>query len=399
MIRSGVSASVLITLLSLGCDSTANTRPVWQPRDSAGVEVVTNQDISPDQASGSVVFPPVLALGSEEEGPELFGAIGWVRLDGRQRLWISDRLAHELRVFEFPSGTHLMTLGGPGEGPGEYRAIRPLGFDRRGFVYVYDDALRRLNVYSPEGRIQDRLTILPEEEFSPRPFHVTGDGLLFGQIPRPFVGEVRDGDLLQDSVRIWSIDPHGGESKRLASLKGPLFYYHSGQSIQVPFRTGARFGFHDDRAYFTDPEGGPSLFMFGPDGLERRIHIARERPALSSRDTERYLDYLAGLGWPEETLRRYDRFLLEMPLPDRVPVWDYPLIDGEGGIWLLRVPTDDSKESTWDVLDPTGHLLGAISVPNNVLLHQVTSEYVVGVLRDELGREQAVVLKVLYPTR
>jgi hypothetical protein len=399
MTRPALATSLLIGLSVLGCDSAPDTPATGETGESSDIEVVKNPDFPADQEPGSLVFPPVLALGSEVEGPELFGAMGWVRLDQMQRLWISDRMAQELRAFEFPSGAHLMTLGGPGEGPEEYRAIRPLGFDGRGSVYVHDDALRRLTVYSPEGVIQDQVTLLPEEEYSPRPFHVTGDGILLGQIPRPFITEARDGDLLQDSTRIWSIDPRAGSSKRIASLRGPLFFFHSGQSMQVPFRTGARFGFHDDRAYITDPDGEPSFLVFGPQGLERRIHVARERPSLSSRDTERYLEYLAVQGWSEEALRRYDRFLLDMPLPDRIPTWEYPLVDDEGGVWLLRVPTDDSSETTWDVFDPGGRLLGAISVPAVVQLHQITAGYAVGVHRDELGREQAVVFEVRLPTK
>lgn len=61
-----------------------------------------------------------LRIGSlEGTGPDLFGGIRSVFPDAMGRIWVMDSQAMELRQFA-PDGTFIRTVGGPGEGPGEF---------------------------------------------------------------------------------------------------------------------------------------------------------------------------------------------------------------------------------------------------------------------------------------
>lgn len=55
----------------------------------------------------------------EGTGPEVFGAVSSVFSDEMGRIWVMDSQAQELRQFA-PDGTFVRTVGGPGEGPGEF---------------------------------------------------------------------------------------------------------------------------------------------------------------------------------------------------------------------------------------------------------------------------------------
>jgi hypothetical protein len=145
--RSSIAIPLLIALA--GCEAATPASRVTRS-DSAGVEIVVNEDIADPAARwATLVSPAGLELGSEEEGPELFGRIGTVLLHPDGRLWLSDLLAQEVRVFDVATGEHLFTLGGPGDGPEEFRAVRPLGNDEAGDSYVFDEEHRRLTIYSP----------------------------------------------------------------------------------------------------------------------------------------------------------------------------------------------------------------------------------------------------------
>lgn len=60
-----------------------------------------------------------LSLGSEEEGPELFGLIVDATFDADGSVLVADMMSYELRIFG-PDGRHLASLGGEGEGPLEF---------------------------------------------------------------------------------------------------------------------------------------------------------------------------------------------------------------------------------------------------------------------------------------
>lgn len=62
----------------------------------------------------------VTRLGTEEEGPQLFGRIGDVAVDAEGNVFVFDPLAMELRVFDSEGG-HVSSVGGMGDGPLELR--------------------------------------------------------------------------------------------------------------------------------------------------------------------------------------------------------------------------------------------------------------------------------------
>lgn len=62
-----------------------------------------------------------MALGSEEEGPELFGMIGDAAFDPDGNVLVADMVNYELRIFG-PDGSHLASFGGEGEGPLEFKS-------------------------------------------------------------------------------------------------------------------------------------------------------------------------------------------------------------------------------------------------------------------------------------
>ena len=90
---------------------------------------------------------PQLSIG-EVEGPEelLFGGIGSIAVDDGGRVYVLDRQALNVRVFD-SAGEYIETLGGPGEGPGELSSAESVMLLADGRVAVDDQLDRRVQLY------------------------------------------------------------------------------------------------------------------------------------------------------------------------------------------------------------------------------------------------------------
>ena len=84
------------------------------------------------------------------DGPDLFGVVRALEVDGEGRLWVLDQQAKELRVFD-ARGSHVRTVGREGGGPGEF--VYPLGlaWDPQGRLMVADPRNTRISVFDTSG--------------------------------------------------------------------------------------------------------------------------------------------------------------------------------------------------------------------------------------------------------
>ena len=117
--------ALALSLFLHGCDgeSGGSTAAVY---DSAGVRIVENRDVEGNRTSSWTVSPEAtLHLGgtSATRGAELFSELnGVTRLVGGEVVVLEGSLS-ELRFFG-EDGEHIRTIGGKGEGPGEFgRAV------------------------------------------------------------------------------------------------------------------------------------------------------------------------------------------------------------------------------------------------------------------------------------
>jgi len=60
---------------------------------------------------------------------------------------ISNRAAHRIEVFDAVSGQHVRSIGGPGQGPGQFNTPRGMARDSAGNVYVVDVFNNRVQVF------------------------------------------------------------------------------------------------------------------------------------------------------------------------------------------------------------------------------------------------------------
>ena len=386
-------------MLCAGCGVSDRSEVTGPSRaDSAGVEIVRNTD--EPLPRGELVQPAKRVFGSEAEGPELFGGVS-ARLHHNGSLWITEWQTQEIRVFDSGSGAHLFTIGGRGDGPGEFRQSWSLGFDAEGTAYVYDYRHRRLSVFSESGELQRSDPMPSSLGFGPRPSHVTRTGTLLGHIPRTMERIPADGSTARDTVRIWTMPLDGTAPTLVWEAPGALWYFQDRQQVVVPYTGilpapyagGSLQGFWNDRVYVTDDAGEASYSVYGPAGLERRVVIDRAPRQIDGFSPTMFVEHMRRRRFPESLLGIYEEHLADMPIPEAQRSWDRLVVTDQGGAWLLRagdaegamagVPPDDR---VWDAFDAEGVFVGHIRLPANVSPVQVSGQSVLTIVRDELGR-------------
>ena len=316
-------------------------------------------------------------------------------------------------MFDPGSGSHLFTIGGRGDGPGEFRQSSLLGFDAEGTAYVYDYRHRRLSVFSESGELQGDHLMPSSLGFGPRPLHVTRRGTLLGQLPQGLERRPPDGSTVRDTVKIWNIPLDGTAPALVAKTPSALWYFRDERQEVVPYTApilpppydgGSLQGFRDDRVYVTDHAGEASYSVYGPAGLERIVRIDRAPVQTDGFSATMFVEQLRRARFfSESRVQFYEEHLSDMPIQEALRAWDRLLVTDEGGAWLRR--TGDAQAAmagvppeyrVWDAFDAEGVFAGPMRLPANASPAQVWEESVLMVLYDDMGRSTVAIHDVRW---
>jgi len=384
--------------------------PTFEAFDSAGVEVVVSHTPQGFETPWVLTPEPILRIGKgREEEPYLFGSIGGAARLGDGSIVVLDRSSSELRRFD-AQGQHLLSFGGEGEGPGEFRGamwLQRLGdtlivFDRGGTVAQFD----------PNGRL---LTEIPVDGLRAGDQSVPGDwsgtladGVLWGgRYPQPDA-RPRGRVYRLPSVLVTS-DLARTEARRVTEYVGlSVFQSSEGSSWGslpqfltgiVPSRKPIGLLVGDNETFTIDlfDSGGTHLLrMRYPAGVpeaETRLVEEERRSALAG------FEALAERR-PRIDIAGYRRWLAELPDPPVWPGFGFLIGDEEGYVWAPAYRTGDvagyTPVSLSDgprpalVFHRDGHLLGSVDLPPRLIPWEIRTDYVLGVELDDLNVNEFV---------
>lgn len=138
-------------------------------------------------------------IGSREGGtPASFGRVIGLALDPLGRVWVADRQAKEVRVFD-PDGTFLRTVGREGGGPGEFQDITGISEGPAGRMWVMDPKSARVTAFDTAGGIVSEHPVRSAGYFVPCRCGFFGGSRWFGAT---FTGSSLDdqGVVVEDSA-------------------------------------------------------------------------------------------------------------------------------------------------------------------------------------------------------
>ena len=342
-------------------------------RDSAGIMVVENSQPAPDsRLPWAVGAQPSLSIGSVASGgaDELFRVTDAIRLkDGR--IVVANLGTNELKVFG-PDGSHAGTWGRRGEGPGEFTAHGPTAVAHwPGDSIAVADAVYspRLPIFDMNGNHGRDVAI---EATRGGILDVLPDGGIVSQGSQVFnrtaVFETRDLVRLETE---WSVlDVDGTLYASLGRLPYGEAYFSEtwGGDMQHPFQrrtVGAVWG----DLLAVGVQDSYEIKAFAADGSLVRI-VRRDWDPRTPTQAE--YDERAPWG---------------VPPVDAFPAFGEILSDRAGYLWVREYGMSGEGAAVWTVFDSAGRVQGLVETPSGLDVFEIGEEYVLGLMKDELGVE------------
>lgn len=360
---------------------------------------------------------PEVAVG-RLDGPEeyLFGRVTSIAVDDSRRVYVLDDQAQHVRVYD-SEGVYLETLGGRGEGPGEFTRAESMAMLPDGRLVVRDPGNLRVQVFGPGPGERSEWTYLSGNYYTTQPLYTDdlGRTFLFARI-RSSAGDLvmhvvvlgPDGapvdtlpepssDFDPPTVRAESTDEDGNTSR---------------VSYVVPFSPFFHWSVHPGGHFLTGLSGNYRIHLARNDGV---LRIERQFTPIPVSDAER--DH-----GRERTVRMIRMSIPGWdwdgpPIPRQKPVFKGLLPGRDGRIWVwlsteaYSVENDDynpdnpfSEPVSWieparyDVFESDGTYLGAVATPDGFSTYPdpiLEGDHVWAVTRDELGVQRVVRFRIV----
>jgi hypothetical protein len=385
---------LLELLLVVACQGgTEHRRAEAVVRDSAGIRIVENIDpVWRDEEGWKVAPEPSLMIG-EVDGPDaylLHGVRGALRLDDG-RVVVANGGSNEIRVFD-AAGRHQLTMGGPGEGPGEFSYLDKLLPWSGDSVAASDRQQRRISVFSTSG-VLGRTIRFPDTEGWPIPQGLAPDGSIALDPNTGPVGQEQDHVIEANEQPLLRFDPVEERFDTMAFtlsvrwVGGWVVTNAQGRSTRVampvPFSGQPRLAAGPSGVYF----GYSSTYQIHrwmPErGLDMIIRRAVEPRQVTDEDRAQAWDTATGIGNLRGGLARRNRE--DVVFNETMPVFGRLLVDDLGYLWAQDFAPEWEPPPPWAVYDTTGVWLGTVHMPEGVTVGQVGRDFIVGAKWDELN--------------
>jgi hypothetical protein len=377
----------------------APTAAAQATRDSAGIRIIANA--APAWGPGRewrLSDKPIVAIGGGTGAADQLGRIAGVTRLSDGRVVVADESTLQLKFYD-ASGRHVQSVGGKGQGPGEFsrdfHAIARLVGDS-----IAVETRGMASIFAPIGTFVRSVRFGP---FAP------------GSLQTPFVsalGRFDNGtavvaDFPQgqrgpagaprwvDSASLFLVDRDGAVVRPLGNA--PVVVFVAGPRNPWPLDFGPNASYASSgRAFFWGFSDDYSIRVYDAEWkLERIIRRAWTPRPLTGRDLDIYVDGWMQM-WSKQTGAEREAERNEMrakPYPEFLPAYSAivatpggeiwvrePDLTGAPGCWCLAgLSTVPSK---WSVFDAGGRWLGDVAMPPRFIPLEIGADYVLGRSRD-----------------
>ena len=226
---------------------------------------------------GEVTLIPEISVG-ELNGPEelLFGSVRSIAVDDDRSVYIFDDQAQEVRVFD-SAGVYVETLGGRGEGPGEFSRAEAIALLPDGRLVVRDPGNTALEVFVPGTPETQRWRYEVGGLFSASPLYTDMSGRTF----------LETRDLSRDDF-VMHIIVFGPDGTQIDTLPEPSTTYEppvvtaergpSSINYAVPFSPGLHWTVHPSGHLLTGFSSDYRIDLARDDGVLRIERAADPAP-------------------------------------------------------------------------------------------------------------------------
>lgn len=370
-----------------------------------------------ERSSFRVSESPRLQIGSVDGGESSFFRIADVTRLQDGRLLVANAGSGELKFFD-PRGEFLRSLGRRGEGPGEFRNLKKVVELESGGIAVFDVGLGRVTVFSGDGNLERAYDVtrkLGEIGIRTHIFgflpngnlvglrEVDGEGseVVYGTSERrlifksPVVQPVLI-DTAGQAIPFGRPRP-GNEvlSQVESSMVGGRIGLSGVAEVPFPFLKSAMVAVTGDLIAVGQTSRALPIFVYdsrgGPIAGFGRSPVRIEDRRTYESWVDEWLADTTAPGDRREWRQLYEAFISSTSAPTTIPAFRSLFVQTGEKIWAeVYDPTiTEDVSSRWDIFAPTGRLsdVWAAVLPARFRPHEIGSDYVLGVWKDELGIE------------
>lgn len=378
-------------------------------RDSAGIQIVVNTGPAHAEGEGWLLSAePTFQVGGDATNPvyDLGQVTGATRLrDGS--VAVANAATSEIRFYN-PDGTHRLTSGRSGAGPGEFQMIVGMWRSPADSLVVLDIAIQRLTVLSPEGQYSHSFSLggmggamMPGADGSVSmaiPAGMFDDGSLIGMANTFRIGEAREGSF-RDPLPLVRYGADGAIRDTVATVPGiemeMMTMSFSGQSFSSP--TPVSLGkqtvvvARDSRLFVATNEAWEVQERQADGALRRMIRLQTPVRALSAdliaAHRAEQLELINNQPMmsqaPQEIRDQITERINSAPYPATIPFVANMLVDDAGYLWVQEVPLPGDLRQRWGVFDREGRLQAWLRMPERFRPTSVGTDWVVGIWQDD----------------
>lgn len=397
-------AVVGVLLGACGDDAPAEARLV-ETTDSAGITIVTSTAALWEPDDRWTVGPEAaLSIGVAEgdEAYQLFRVSDAMRLpDGR--IVVADAGTRDTRLFD-RNGSHLLTVGGPGEGPEEYRVPTAL-LPHSGGGFTVVDFMDRVH-YDADGEFLGRETFDRQrwsEIVGPLGLSEGGSILADGTVLSPIygtgssAGEPRPGPPFRPPITVALIDPHAGTVDTLSHIGGALQ-----QRVDVgrdrpmpivhPFAPSGRWFAGRHGTVMVYDGALPQVERIEPDGRHVVLRWTGPAEPVTDAEFEAWKEQQRNASWTQGQLPELERGWAAMDPPGSKARVSGALPSADGSTWVRLGPSgyEASEPAEWRIFGADGAWLGSVTLPGTFRPTEAGADYVLGVDRDPVLEVETV---------
>jgi hypothetical protein len=309
-----------------------------------GIEYVRNVGL-PVHPDISLSLEEELAIGGEDEdgNPVLYQA-GEFIVDDSGNIYVIDHQDHNIKVFD-PQGNFKQTIGGQGEGPGEFQYLGTISFLPDGRLMVLDYMARRTSLFDLAGQF---LSSFQWTKSYSRLILTTPDSFFIQE----FV-QIKDADSLTDrKLVVDEIDLQGNElssfgefvtavSKllNLGDLTIGIRVPHSAQSIFTGDQNLQRIYHMVNRTYMIETYETTGV-------LQRKVERPYDPLPYTSQDKEEFL-----ARYEESSNQEIKKLVNDMDFPAVKNPVERLLCDDLGNLWVQTYETREDGNFEYTAYD------------------------------------------------
>ena len=364
-------------------------------QDEGGPRIVESTLTSSWQSTGQWTLEEDLRLSGPPGG--FFGIVGALATDSRDNMFVLDGMAQQIHVFDF-EGVHVRTVGGKGEGPGEFRMATALAIGPGDSLWVTDPMTRRYSVFGPDGEFARGLTRRINGEANGERCSLTADGGYLEWATR-FPNEERTGDLSDidllhfHPVRVSTRDDGQDTLPRLEFTAEMADMPSMGMRRPVWIAPALRRTFDCRGSLWFAQSGEYRLYKRTLDGDTTVITSLTDAEPADVDETDR--DEIRRIfgGQPAAMADQL------RALPDKKPVIEAMLVDGQGHLYVIPETVRVEPGRAIDVFSDDGTFMGRMVVPETVTLTydwavHATPGYLLFAGADEAGTPYVTRLRI-----